>query len=172
MVAVASKFMRKGMAQLGPLGKCVANPYGGAPFLGAWFNRNCSPVISVVAGCAIAGSIWGNCCSGSWNGGLFRFSDIIKDRKEVSFLDCLQAGLKEQAYTNPMGTISSALSAGGSLLGAVPSLLGGVGGLLGGVGGMFSGGQGGLFGGGGTTDVAGNRRRKRIEGAYEGNSGS
>ena len=156
MVAVASQFMQREMAQLGPLGKDCAKPSGGSSHVGAWFNRNCPPVISIVNnghghGCD---SIWGDCnghCGGGWNGGLHTFSEIIEDRDEVSFWDSLMAGMKEQAYKNPMGMISSALSAGGSLLGVVPSLLGGIGGLLGGVGGLFSGGLGSLFGGGGSS---------------------
>ena len=135
------------MNKLGPLGKECAKPaQGGASHVGAWFNRNCPPVISIVNnsnghGCD---SIWGGCgdhCDGSWNGGLHKFSEIIEDREEVSFWDSLMAGLKEQAYTNPMGMISSALSVGGSLLGAIPSVLGGVANLFGGLGGLFGGGQ-------------------------------
>ena len=135
MVAVSSQWMRKQMSGLGEFSKDCANPSGGSSHIGAWFNRNCPPVISVGNGC---NSIWGNYCSGNWNSGLFRFSDIIKDRKEVSFLDCLQAGLKEQAYANPMGTISSGLNMGASILGAAPKLFAGLGRVFNGLGNLIS----------------------------------
>ncbi len=60
--------------------------------------------------------------NGGWNNGLYTFADIIDNRQQTSFWDCFSAGIKEQLYTNPFGTMATGVQVGAVGLGILGNL--------------------------------------------------
>ena len=110
-------------------GLCGCGTYAATSNAGSSSICNCITTPKVVSGGVtniwnVGTSGWGGwgCCGGSWNGGLFTFSDIVKDRKKVSFWDSFSAGFKEQLYVNPLGSLGQGLG----LLGVGCNLVGNI----------------------------------------------
>ena len=109
------------------LGSCDLDVLGrGSSGVDAWWSKHITPVDINIGGCGCGGGYDWFGCGGGWNGGLRNFADIIENRGEVSFFDALGAGLKEQAYTNPLGMLAIGFGLLGNAAKATPQVAGGL----------------------------------------------
>ncbi len=88
------------------------------------FYKNMPPVYSICGGGPFMSCNYfaASYINGGWNNGLMTFSDIIADRDKTTWWSSFSAGIKEQLYLNPIGTVGTGIMVAGAGLGILGNL--------------------------------------------------